>query len=43
MSTSVLKLSASSPEHGLAEEELEVDYNGDGLERADVALTEGGS
>ena len=28
----VLKLSASSPEHGLAEEEIEVDYNGDGLE-----------
>lgn len=28
----VMKLSASSPEHGVAEEEIEVDYNGDGLE-----------
>jgi len=28
----VLRLTASSPEHGIAEEELEVDYNGDGLE-----------
>ncbi len=28
----MMKLSASSPEHGIAEEELEVDYNGDGLE-----------
>ena len=32
LGTGVLKLSASSPEHGLAEEEIEVDYNGDGLE-----------
>ena len=32
LGSGVLKLSASSPEHGLAEEELEVDYNGDGLE-----------
>ena len=28
----VLRLTASSPEHGVAEEELEVDYSGDGLE-----------
>lgn len=32
LGSGVLKLSASSPEHGLAEEELEIDYNGDGLE-----------
>ncbi len=32
LSNGSLKLSASSPEHGLAEEELEVDYAGDSLE-----------